>query len=251
MTTVLFDRGNHRNVLLDGSPAGDAAVQANQHLIVHEGGALLLDPGGHKVYAKVFADVSAELGKEGRLERIFLSHQDPDVVAAISPWMRTCGARFHTPALWLRFVPHYGLEPELADRIEGIPDLGQTLDLRGCALRVLPAHFLHSPGNHHVYDPVSRILYTGDLGASLGQPYVEVPDFDAHVQYMEGFHRRYMGGRRAMRAWVRSVQGLEIDAIAPQHGAFFRGEMVGRFLDWCARLECGPDLMDDVYRVPA
>ena len=41
-------------------------------------------------------------------------------------------------------------------------------------LMALPAHFLHSSGNHQIYDPESRILYSGDLGASVGHSYIEV-----------------------------------------------------------------------------
>ena len=58
----------------------------------------------------------------------------------------------------------------------------------GETLYALQAHFLHSEGNFQVYDPVGKVLYTGDLGASLGQDYIEVGDFDEHLKYMEGFH---------------------------------------------------------------
>ena len=99
---------------------------------------------------------------------------------------------------------------------------------------------------------MSKILYSGDLGASLGMDYIYVPDFDAHLQYMEGFHQRYMGGNVVMRAWADMVRDLDIDIIAPQHGAAFKGaEMCGRFIDWCANLECGPDLMAGSFVMPA
>jgi flavorubredoxin len=249
--TSLFDSPTHKNLLLDESQAGDASVQANQHVILHEGGAMLLDPGGHKVYAKVFSDLAFELGEGAKIERIFLSHQDPDVVAGISQWLRTTDATAHTPALWLRFLPHYGLEAQLAQRIHGLPDWGGTLDLRGLALQILPAHFLHSPGNLQVYDPFSKILYSGDLGASVGAPYVEVPDFDAHLRYMEGFHRRYMSGRGAMKRWARMARTLDVELMAPQHGAFFRGkELFARFIDWCEYLDCGPDCLPAAYSAP-
>ena len=94
-------------------------------------------------------------------------------------------------------------------------------------------------------------MYSGDLGASLGQSYLEVPDFDAHLQYMEGFHRRYMSGNAAMRAWAKRARTLDIELIAPQHGAHFRGKaMVNRFIDWCDTLECGVDLAATWYGQP-
>ena len=51
--TILFDNGTHRNILLEDSGSAGMAVQANQHLIVHNGEGMLLDPGGHKVYRQV------------------------------------------------------------------------------------------------------------------------------------------------------------------------------------------------------
>jgi flavorubredoxin len=82
--------------------------------------------------------------------------------------------------------------------------------------------------------------------------YIAVPDFAAHIQFMEGFHKRYMASNRALKAWVQMVRPLDIETIAPQHGAFFRGkEMVGQFLDWCEGLACGIDVMEHAYRIPA
>jgi flavorubredoxin len=125
------------------------------------------------------------------------------------------------------------------------------LPLGSSELLVLPAHFLHSCGNFHLYDPVSKIFYSGDLGASIGTEAREVADFDAHLPHMEGFHKRYMAGNKALRAWVAMARKLEIETIAPQHGALFKGKaMVGRFLDWCEGLQCGMDLFDE-YQVPS
>lgn len=249
-TTTLFETSAHKNLLLEDFGHGQM-VQANQHLIVHEGVGMILDPGGHKVFNRALAEANDLVGGRG-LKYIFLSHQDPDIVAAINGWLMTTEATAYASALWSRFIPHFGIDHFVAHRLKPIPDEGMRLDLAGCSLAILPAHFLHSPGNFHVYDPVSKILYSGDLGASMGVEYLEVPDFDAHVPFMEGFHRRYMASAKALRAWVTMVRTLDVELIAPQHGALFRGkELVGRFLDWCESLECGVDLMPAAYRVPA
>jgi flavorubredoxin len=248
--TVLYDDGRHRNLLMEDFGLGGLAVQANQHMIIHGGCGMILDPGGHKVYSRVLAETFSALG-DGRLQYIFLSHQDPDIVAAINGWLMTTEADAYISGLWMRFVPHFGFDHLVADRLKAIPDEGTVLDLDGARLLVVPAHFLHSEGNFQLYDTVSRILYTGDLGASLGADYLEVRDFDAHVRYMEGFHRRYMVSNKVMRAWADMVRPLDIDIIAPQHGAFFRGrDMVKRFIDWCAGLECGVDLITPVFKLP-
>ncbi len=249
-TTILFDNGVHKNILLEDFGHAQA-VQANQHLIIHGNAGMILDPGGHKVYNKAISETNAHLGK-ARLEYIFLSHQDPDIVAAANGWLMTTDATAYVSSLWIRFVPHFGLDHLVIDRLKPIADEGMRLQLDGAELIIVPAHFLHSAGNFQVYDPVSRILYSGDLGASLGMDYVWVNDFDSHIQYMEGFHKRYMASNRAMRAWASMVRALDVDIIAPQHGAMFKGpEMIGRFVDWCENLECGTDLLPTSFTLPA
>jgi flavorubredoxin len=249
-TVTLFDNGNHRNLLLEDF-GGGVAVQANQHLIIHGNEGMILDPGGHKVFNKAFAETSSLLGK-AQLRYLFLSHQDPDIVAATNGWLMTTDADAYASTLWLRFIPHFGLDHLVAERLKGIDDGGMILDLAGCDLMVLPAHFLHSPGNFHVYDRVSKVLYSGDLGASIGNDYRIVEDFDAHLPSMEGFHKRYMACRAAMARWANMARQLDIEIIAPQHGAMFKGkEICDRFIDWCADLECGVDLMTDSVTLPS
>lgn len=176
--TVLYEDRTHRNMLLEDFGLGGLAVQANQ-LMVHGNSGMVLDPGGHKVYAKVLAETYSILGA-AKLDYIFLSHQDPDIVAALNGWLMTTDADAYVSTLWMRFVPHFGVDDFVAHRLKPIPDQGMVFDLNGARLVALPAHFLHSEGNIQLYDTVAKILYTGDLGASLGADYVEVTDFDAH-----------------------------------------------------------------------
>jgi len=246
----LFNDGQHKNILLEDVETGGIAVQANQHVIIIGNEAMILDPGGHKAYNKVMSSLSA-LIPMNQLKYIFLSHQDPDIVAATNGWLMTTDADAMASALWARFIPHFGLDRLVAERLKSIPDEGQVLTLGGSKLQILPAHFLHSCGNFHVYDPHSKILYTGDLGASIGCDYREVTDFAAHLPKMEGFHKRYMAGNAAMRAWANMAATLDIEIIAPQHGAMMRGKpIVGQFIAWARELRCGIDLIGDSFNVP-
>ena len=248
-TELLYQSDSHRNLLLEDFSSG-LAVQANQHVIVDGAEAMILDPGGHKVYSKVLATTFSEIGAS-TLKSIFLSHQDPDIVAATNGWLMTTDADAIISGLWTRFVPHFGVDKFVEDRLKGIPDEGGLLPLGSTKLMILPGHFMHSPGNTHVYDPVSKILYTSDLGASIGMGYREVPDFDAHIQYMEGFHKRYMPTQAVVKAWAAMVRQLDIEIIAPQHGALFRGKaMCTRFIDWIESIPCGIDLMAGSFKIP-
>lgn len=249
--TVLYEDDTHKNVLLEDFGLGGLAVQANQHVIVHKEAGMILDPGGHKIYSKVLSETMSVLNGTD-LRYIFLSHQDPDIVAAVNGWLITTDAEALISNLWIRFVPHFGIDHLVEHRLKPIPDEGMTIDLAGSQLLVIPAHFLHSPGNFQIYDPISKVLYSGDLGASLGMDYVYVTDFDAHTPYMEAFHKRYMASNAVMNAWAKMVRSLDIEIIAPQHGAVFKGkEMVEQFIDWCSQLQCGVDLVDEIFRIPS
>ena len=249
MKNVIFNTPDHKVVFFEElTPA--SAVQSNQVLIIHKGEGMLLDPGGHKV--KLLSDLSIYI-PPNQIKYIFLSHQDPDIVASINGWLMTTKAVAYISKLWMRFLPHFGLDSQLEDRVFPIDDHGTVLKLGGdCELYILPAHFMHSEGNFQVYDPCSKILFSGDLGASLGQSYFVVEDFDKHIRYMEGFHRRYMVSNKVLRFWANMVRQLDIEMIVPQHGAIFKGkDMVNRFIEWVENLEVGVDLLtQDMYRVP-
>ena len=246
---TLFDQNGHKNVMYNDLSSG-IMVQANQHLVVDDKQGVVLDPGGHKVYSSLFPSISSVMPIDG-LKYIFFSHQDPDIIAAANGWLMVTEAEAFLSELWMRFIPHFGVDKLVADRIHPVPDEGATFRIGGCELKIIPAHFLHSSGNFQVYDPVAKILYTGDLGASLGNDYAFVEDFDSHVQYMEPFHKRYIPTSKALKMWAKMVRGLDIEMIAPQHGAVMSGaDNIGRFIDWVETLECGVDLFPDGYRVP-
>jgi len=247
---TLFDSGEHKSFLFNDLSTG-TMVQANQHIIVHGEEAMILDPGGHKVHSALFARISSAVPMRN-LKHIFFSHQDPDIIAAANAWLMMTDAQAYLSTLWMRFIPHFGVDELVVSRIHPIPDEGMSIVVGGVSLKIIPAHFLHSAGNFQVYDPVSKILYSGDLGASMGNEYPVVEDFESHVQFMEDFHRRYIPSAKALKMWVRTAREMDIDIIAPQHGAQLVGkENCARFIDWVDSLETGLDLMGDSYIIPA
>ncbi len=245
----LYNRDGHMFILLEGFGHGEM-VPTNQAVIYSGNEAMLLDPGGHKVHYDLMNEVSAMVATN-ELKYLFFSHQDPDIVAAANAWLMLTNAVGYISELWLRFIPHFGVDELLIPRLKGIPDEGMRLPLGDTEVIFLPAHFLHSVGNFQVYDPTSKTLFSGDLGASIAPGYVEVDDFDAHIQYMEAFHHRYMPSAAANRNWAAMVRELEIDRIVPQHGAIFADPATSaRFIDWVDQLPGAAQIMQDVFRVP-
>lgn len=242
---TLYESPGHRFILLNESDAGEEeGVRSNQYLVAHDGQGVLLDPGGFGVMPRVLVEMLRYVQPE-QVKAIILSHQDPDIVGGLSTWLEMVEAPVYVSSIWLRFLPHYGISG--MHRFIGVPDAGLALEpAPGFHLQLIPAHFLHSEGHINVYDPVSKILFTGDIGAAMlpdNQEFTYVDDFDSHIPYIEWFHRRYMGSNKAAQAWVNRVSQLDIRVLAPQHGPVYRGKTVRQFLDWFARLQCGIDLM--------
>ena len=128
------------------------------------------------------------------------------------------------------------------------------LNLGGLQLMALPAHFLHAEGNFNFYDPRSKILFSGDMGANLtntdlDKPYKRLKDA---IPAMEGFHRRYMNSRKVCHYWANMVSQLDVEWMIPQHGRPFRGKkVIHEFLQWISNLECGVDVMTQSdYQLP-
>lgn len=242
----LFGADGHKFILLNESEPGEEdGVRSNQYLVVHQGVGALLDPGGFGVMPQVLAEM-LRYAKPDHIRAVILSHQDPDIVGGLSTWLELTPATVYVSSIWMRFLPHYGLRD--MNRFSGVPDVGMDCEVApGFRLKIVPAHFLHSEGQINVYDPVSRILFTGDIGAAMmpaDRDEAFVDDFATHVPFIEGFHRRYMCSNHAIRCWLATIADLDIAMIAPQHGPIYRGPAVKAFLAWLAELQCGTDLLE-------
>lgn len=256
MAVELFNDGSHIvhafYDLVDDTAS--SAVQCNQFLVVDHGHGALIDPGGNMTYTGLLMDMQKYFSSRD-LDYILASHPDPDIIASVNKWFVASHCKVMISSLWTRFVPHFTTGRDVSDRIVGIPDEGLKIPLGQCKILAVPAHFMHAEGNFQFYDPIAKILFTGDLGTSLvphHQAAEAITDFDSHVRYMEGFHRRYIVSGKVCRFWANMVRQLDIEQIVPQHGCRFVGKAaVERFIEWVEKLECGVDLMTQQnYRIP-
>ena len=255
MAIELYARGEHRCLMFSDlcDEAGEA-VQANQFLVVHGDTGALIDPGGNLAYGELYLAMTRHFAPS-RLSAILASHADPDIVASLDRWMTATQAQVYISRVWERFIPHFCKPGKTLGRVVGIPDAGMRMAVGACELLAIPAHFLHAEGNFQFYDPTSRILFSGDLGVSLGsgaqarQPVHSLVDV---LPRMVAFHQRYMVCNQVLRWWADMVDTLDIAMIVPQHGAPLAGPAVAEFIDWVRELRCGVDLMHaGNYRVPA
>ena len=237
---VIFEQNGHQWIVLGRDPEKHPdVIDTNELVIVSNGEAMLLDPGG----VEIFPTVLAELTKYVPIQNIrvlFASHQDPDIISSLPIWLDLVpDVKVYCSWLWTGFISHFGS----GKKLEPIPDAGMSIRIgnKGNEVQAIPAHYCHSSGNFSLYDPVANILFSGDVGAALVPEGADlfVTDFEEHIQYMQGFHQRWMPSSQALRAWVSQIRALNPSMICPQHGAIFSGENVGKFLDWLEHLEVG------------
>jgi len=254
MPVELYRDTQHACLMFTDLIDGDAqAVQSNQFLIIDNGTAAIIDPGGNLAFNELFMGLSRHFSPQN-LSYLLASHADPDIIASLDRWLTSTPAKLVISRVWERFVPHFTKVGKTDNRIIGVPDRGGRLPLGKNELWVLPAHFLHSEGNFHFYDPVSRILFTGDLGVSMtsGQDaQTPVTSLAASIPRMEGFHKRYMVSNKVLRLWVQMARKLDISMLVPQHGAPITGPAIAEFFSWAENLYCGVDLFDEQnYQLP-
>lgn len=246
---ILYDDGIHKCVMFsfDDETHEDSFLSVNQYLIVENGEAILLDPGSEAIFDELYEALSVHIDIKD-IKYIFFSHQDPDVSGSIAQWAISTNATFIISSIWIRFISHYGFTD--MQRIIALEDKGARLKFGEEYVKFVPAHFLHSPGNFSFYDSKSKIIFSGDIGAAI----LSAPDFckvvknfNEHKKHLHSFHKRFMGSNKLCRAWVSNIEKLDVSMIAPQHGFVFESENVRLFLEWLKQLNCGSDLIEELY----
>jgi flavorubredoxin len=182
-----------------------------------------------------------------QLKYLFASHQDPDIIGALDKWLFSTECKLYVSKLWSRFVPHFCNLNRAEGRIIGIPDEGMPVHLRDTTIHAVPAHF-YAEGNFQFYDTKSKILFSGDVGASMVDEHeIEKPietkeEFLASLHTMSGFHKRYMVSNKVCRYWAAMVREMDVEMLVPAWSLFQRPRSDHAFLDWIENLQCGIDL---------
>jgi serine/threonine-protein kinase len=224
-------------------------LECNAFLRVFRGGgsevSVLIDPGPPKDLAAVLAKTASVIGSISRLDYVFLNHQDPDVAsnaAAIQQASRRAQI-LCSEDTW-RLAQFYGLDGARFTPTEALRNNRLQL-LTGDQLELVPTPFCHFRGATMLFDPQTRVLFSGDLfGGARAQSLRASEDDWSGIAL---FHQIYMPTARALARAVTAVQQLSpaVVTIAPQHGALLTGAYVARVLDFVKGLKVGIDLIEE------
>lgn len=236
---ALFDDGGHAVYWL-GVPE-ETAFRCNTYLVQDGGQGVLIDPGNRTYFEQVRSRVAQVLDPR-QVKALVLCHQDPDVSASIVDWLDLNPQIevISTPRTHV-LLPHYGCRGyrgfDAGDRATYALPSGQVL-------RFFEAPFLHFPGAFATYDRASQMLFSGDVWAALDLNWgLMVEDFAEHVAAMDLFHVDYMASNVATRGFARKLEGLDIEAILPQHGSIITRRHVPDALAYLRDLRCGLDIV--------
>ncbi|MCY1075176.1 MBL fold metallo-hydrolase [Archangium lansingense] len=209
---------------------------------------LLIDPGSSSDFSTVSTKVTSLIGGLDRLSAVFINHQDPDVGSSAS----IISARYAPKAgilcsedTW-RLIVHQNLP---RGRFIATEKFSHGLNVpTGHRLLPVPSPFCHFRGAVMLYDPETRVLFTGDLFGG-------VTDVNAQGLWADesdwtgirAFHQIYMPVNLALQRVVAVIRKLEpaVEIIAPQHGRLIRGPLIQTFLDRMEKLPVGLDIMDE------
>ena len=148
--TIIYRSGKHQWIAIARDPEKpNYLIDTNEYLITDGTTALLTDPGGSEIFSKVFAAI-CEAFDPAKIGALFASHQDPDIISSLSLWLDfNPELKCYLSQLCSTFVPHFG---GTDNTFMEIPDHALTIPVGNLALHAIPAHYLHSSGNFHLYD---------------------------------------------------------------------------------------------------
>jgi flavorubredoxin len=209
---------------------------------------LLIDPGSSSDFSSVHTKVTSLIGGLDKLSALFVNHQDPDVGSSstiISARYAPRASIICSEDTW-RLIVHSNLP---RDRFVPTEKFTKGIKLpTGHRLIPVPSPYCHFRGAVMLYDPETRVLFTGDLfgGLTDGSDTRLVAD-ESDWSGIRAFHQIYMPTNAALARTVAAIRALEpkVEVLAPQHGRVITGELVPLFLDRMSRLQVGLDIMDE------
>lgn len=210
---------------------------------------LLINPGSSSDFSVVSQKVSRLIGGLQNTSAIYINHQCPDVGSS-APLIT---ARFAPKASVIcsedtfRLISPLGLRRDRFVATERAREGVITLPT-GQRMQVVPSPFCHFRGAVMLYDPQTRVLFSGDLFAGLTEQGTSRLDaVESDWTGVRAVHQLYMPSGAAIRRVINAIRKLDPfpEVLAPHQGFIVRGDLVEDWLDRLYHLPVGLDIIDE------
>lgn len=207
---------------------------------------LLIDPGPPTDFETVSKKASQIIDTLADVHFAYANHQDPDVIGN-APQLLKLNPKLlflMTEDTW-RLAQYYGIPKANCMTVERFADL-KTVLATGHTLHFIPSPFCHFRGACMLYDPETRILFSGDLFGGIASS--ELMATGANWAGIRAFHELYMPSNEALRHAVKRIRKIDPPPlmIAPQHGGILSGVLVEQFLQKMSELMVGLDIISSL-----
>jgi len=225
-----------------GSYDEEANIHCNPYLIREGDRALLIDGGSRGDFAAVMLKILQAGVEPSKIDALIYQHYDPDLCGSLpnllglcdNPEIKVLSSRENNG-----FISFY-MPRENAGLLTNVDELGWTYTFGSRTLRFIHTPYAHSAGSFVTHDERSRILISSDLFGSFAthwdlfleleqacyscEDYQDCPQGKAHCPLPDilDFHRRVIPCGKALSLAMQRMEGLDIAALAPQHGGILR-----------------------------
>ncbi|HRQ66103.1 MAG TPA: hypothetical protein PKZ76_14785 [Xanthomonadaceae bacterium] len=233
MDTFLFQTSEHQCIVLGHGQSEQG--RRRQVLIRHGDHCAVVDPGGDMVFGPLAMAIARHVALDA-MDFVFTAHEDAQAVARLERWLAGTDTCIVASRDWIRLNTGQGDPRNDTRRKRRFLLLGQRggrVPLGKSELRVLPALPAQSVGQPGIFDPVSRILFSGDVGATDLVDSAPCENFETLLPWLVKRRPAYLQDSRGCREWALIARDLRPHMILPRCGTPIVGKQaVSRFLDW-------------------
>jgi two-component system C4-dicarboxylate transport sensor histidine kinase DctB len=225
------------NIYWVGMHLKDDPFQCHPYLIKNGNESILIDPGSMIEFDETVRKVKSIVDLSD-IKYIILHHQDPDLAAAvpeIEKLINRDDLLIVTHSRMSLLVKHYLIKSSYyeIDKHDNV-----LITSSGFRLDFLTTPYCHSPGAFVSYEPITKVLFSGDIFGGIEESW----DFYADESYFlkaKQFHQEYMPSKDIFNYALGKIEKLDIDLIAPQHGSVIEKKYISSLIKDMKNLDCG------------
>ncbi|MGE4589501.1 MAG: MBL fold metallo-hydrolase [Acidaminococcaceae bacterium] len=220
-----------------GYSDSSAGLHCNPYLIVEGDEAVLIDGGSRDDFSTVMLKVIRTGVQPSQIMRLIYQHYDPDLCGSL-PQLETIINNDKLSIISHKdnniFIRYYSPKTPRLD----FRDLNSHFDFAtGRRLEFYATPFCHEPGSFVTYDTQTKTLFSSDLFGGFDQQWRlflqlteacrkcnDINDCQNHaetcpVKGIIQFHKMIMTSNLAAENTLQTIEALDIERIAPQHGS--------------------------------